>query len=263
MSTGFPVIALLLTFILLFPSCMTFQSGESGYGNDPVFSASSLPEEQYRALFDDFSSYSGSVALGISGPSENREKAIGKATEEALRYLAFNRGLAMEVRYSRSVNTSAGLNRFGTMSGGGTSDRLMDECASLMKIEKITWYGGRIGAAVFASVPGMERVDVPSDWRTRIPVKDGWNFAAASVSSSGKTMQDAIEGAIFRAAQYLLDADTGSVSVDVTLESTHKDGYENDTFQISGNRFSSFTVFALDYDSVSKQVYALVGSKNR
>lgn len=253
--------ASIIIISLLFPSCLTFSKAEPEVSESPLFNTSSLPDEQYEALFDAFSSYSGRVALGISGPYSDKEKAIGKATEEALRYLAFHKGLAMEVRYSKSIDTDKNLNRFGTLSGGGTSDRLLDECSKEMKIENITWYGGRIGAAVFASLPGMEKAKIPSSWKTQVPVIEGWNTAVSSVSASGKSMQDAIESAIFRASRYLLDADESSVNVDVTLENTHKNGYENDTFQISGNRFRSFTVLALDYDPVSKKVYALVGSK--
>lgn len=255
------VFALILFSCILFPSCMMLFRTEESLPTTPVFGSSDLPSDQYIALFREFSSFSGAVAMGISGPSTDRDRAVGKATEEALRYLAYNRGMAMEVRYGRTVDTSSRTDRFGTLSGGGTSDRIMEECASEMKIEKISWYGGRIGAAVFVSRPGMKKLTIPSDWMSNTPDIAGWNTASGSVASDGLSMQDAIETAIYRAARSLLDEDDRSVSVNVTLENTSSSSYSNDTFQISGNRFSSFTVLALGYDPVSGKVHALVGSR--
>ena len=228
-----------------------------------MFREDASPTEQYLRLFNDFNAYSGSAALGISGPMADKDKAIGTATFDALRYLTFNRGLAMEVRYSKTIDTDRSLIRFGTVSGGGTSDALLEECAQDVEIRNITWYGGRIGMAVFALLPGMDQADVPSNWRNSTPVMEGWNLAVGTYPSTGHSMREAMEGAVYRSAKRLLDVDGRSVNVDVTLEGTDTDSYRNDTFQISGNRFNSFTVFAFDYDPSTGYVYALTGSKNK
>ena len=267
MKTLKPPIIILLCIMVLLTSCTTTPSEVTGpseaTGTRPVFREDASPTEQYLRLFNDFNAYSGSAALGISGPMADKDKAIGTATFDALRYLTFNRGLAMEVRYSKTIDTDRSLIRFGTVSGGGTSDALLEECAQDVEIRNITWYGGRIGMAVFALLPGMDKAVVPSNWRTVTPVMEGWNLAVGTYPSTGHSMREAMEGAVYRSAKRLLDVDGRSVNVDVTLEGTDTDSYRNDTFQISGNRFNSFTVFAFDYDPSTGYVYALTGSKNK
>ena len=262
MKTSLSLSIILLCITVLLTSCTTTTSEVAV--TRPLFREDAAPTEQYLRLFSDFNAYSGSAVLGISGPMADKDKAIGIATYDALRYLAFNRGLAMEVRYSKTIDTDRSLIRFGTVSGGGTSDALIEECAYDVEIRNITWYGGRIGVAVFALLPGMDKANIPSDWRTVTPVMEGWNLSVGEYPSSGHPMREAIEGAVYRSAKGLLDVDERSVNVDVTLEGTDTDSYRNDTFQISGNKFNSFTVFALDYDPSSGYVYALTGSrKNR
>lgn len=261
MKTSLSLSILLLCITVLLTSCTTTTSEVAG--THPVFREDAAPTEQYLRLFSDFNAYCGSAVLGISGPMADKDKAIGTATFNALRYLTFNRGLAMEVRYSKTIDTDRSLIRFGTVSGGGTSDALLEECAYDVEIRNITWYGGRIGVAVFALIPGMDKANVPSNWRTVTPVMEGWNLSVGTYPSSGHSMREAIEGAVYRSAKGLLDVDERSVNVDVTLEGTDTDSYRNDTFQISGNKFNSFTVFAFDYDPSTGYVYALTGSRKK
>lgn len=251
----------LLGSAFLLMSCMTTPSND--IASTPVFTENTVPTEQYLRLFSDFNAYCGSAALGLSGPMTDVDKAIGTAMTDAMRYLAFNKGLAMEVRYSKTVDTDVLLTRFGSVSGGGTTDALLEECAHDAEIRNVTWYGGRIGVAVFAFLPGMNKENVPSNWRTGTPVMEGWNLAVGSYPSAGHSMREAIEGAIYRSARRLLDVDGRSLNVDVTFEGTDTDSYRNETFQISGNKFNSFTVFAFDYDPSTGYVYALTGSRKK
>ena len=240
-------------------SCATKASSEDTtiefYGSTPDW-------YQFKCLFDDFNSYKGSVALGISGPYSDKEEAIQAATDACLQMLAFNQGLAMEAKYSTITNTAQRANTFSSLVYGGTIDEYYTVAAASFEIVDVKWYGGKIGAAVFARLPGMTSLIYNTNWIEEIPNIKGWNTAVASSSDTYSNFSSAIEAATFRAAEALLNVDDTTINVDNTIEKATDTSYRKDAFSISGNKLQEFRVIAYQYDRESKKVYALVISRD-
>jgi len=96
--------------------------------------------------------------MSISGPSSNKENAIALATEKCVQYLAFYRGLAMQVDFGTVADSSKTKTSIEYNVIGGTADRKISEVSDEFEIVDIQWLGGRIGAVVFARLPEMKTI---------------------------------------------------------------------------------------------------------
>ena len=196
--------------------------------------------------------------MGISGPSSSEKKAITIATEKCVQYLAFYRGLAMQVDFGTVVDS----NRIDTSIEysviGGTADGKISEVAEEFEIVDIQWMGGRIGAVVFARLPEMSTIKTISKvLGDKIPNVTGRYVAVATSEGNYSHFTDAIEAATFRVAQALIDMHAGTVNVSNNIVSTTESQYRGDSFSISGNRLEGFAVLAYEYNIEDNKVYAL------
>jgi hypothetical protein len=216
----------------------------------------------YETLFSLFNGYRGSVCMGISGPEADKAKAVGIATERCLQYLAFYRGLAMQVNFGSIVDSDLkkAVNEYEII--GGTSDSVLLDAARDFEIIDVVWLGGKVGAVVFAKLPEMGGFwSVPHNWRNNAPEISGYNVVVATSEKSYSSIANAIEAATFRAAQALVDAHYGTVNVNNTIVESKDDHYRGDSYSIWGNRLEGFSVLAYEYDYEENRVYALAVSR--
>ncbi len=257
---------LVILLILLLCSCATEAAAkeeETDGIRDYNFNSSVPDSIQYGTLFDEYNKYDGRVALGISGPYVNREKAIATATVNCAQMLSFYRGLAMQT--DMSSITDEGIiygEDFDSYTFGGTSDSIFRKTASEMELVEVIWFGGNIGAAVFATLPEMEEVAWNESWNE--PDTDDDDRIIASDCSFGRyvSYQKAIEASVFQAAKELMQADKKGVNVNNTLIETTSRSYQNHSFSISGSKITEFTVVAFRYDEQDGKVHALVAASN-
>lgn len=214
--------------------------------------------QEYEELFSLFNSYGGSVCMGISGPNSNQEKAIEIATQRCVQYLAFYRGLAMQVDFGSVVDSNRTNASIDYNVIGGTADSKVTEAAMDFEIVDIQWLGGRIGAVVFARLPEMKAIKTVNHvLGTDVPKIKGRYVAVATSEVQYSNFADAIEAATFRVAQALIDIHEGTVNVSNNIVSTTQDMYRGDSFSISGNRLEGFAVLAYEYNMEDNKVYAL------
>lgn len=214
--------------------------------------------QEYDKLFSLFNSYGGSVCMGISGPVSDKNKAIEIATEKCVQYLAFYRGLAMQVDFgtvSDSTKNDASI-EYSVI--GGTVDSKITEVAEEFEIVNVQWLGGRIGAVVFARLPEMKTIKVVNQvLDDKTPKIKGRYVAVATSEISYSSFAEAIEAATFRVAQALIDIHVGTVNVSNNIVNTTESQYRGDSFSISGNRLEGFAVLAYEYSIEDNKVYAL------
>lgn len=248
---------MIATALLLSLCCCTTVSvgtSETGYYS----SWNTQNAEEYEKLFSLFNSYGGSVCMGISGPQADKERAIEIATQKCVQYLAFTRGLAMQVNFGSVTNS--GSEKIGLDYGviGGTSDALFNEVANEFEIVEVKWFGGKIGAAVFARLPGMASVKkVGAVLNSKTPEIRGRYVAVATSEFSYSDFADAIEAATFRVAEALIHSHTGTINVSNNITETTTNQYKSDSYSISGNRLEGFAVLAYEYNIEENKVYAL------
>ncbi len=196
--------------------------------------------------------------MGISGPNSSEDKAISIATEKCVQYLAFYRGLAMQVDFGTVVSSDRTDTSVEYSIVGGTVDSKISEVAEEFEIVDIKWLGGRIGAVVFARLPEMQMIKtVDKVLGGSVPEIKGRYVAVATSEVSYKNYADAIEAATFRVAQALIDKHSGTVNVSNNIVNTTETQYRGDSFSISGNRLEGFTVLAYEYNIEDNKVYAL------
>lgn len=196
--------------------------------------------------------------MGISGPSSNEEKAIAAATEKCVQYLAFYRGLAMQVDFGTVSDSNMTDTSIEYSIIGGTANRKFSEVAKEFEIVDIQWLGGRIGAVVFARLPEMQIIrPIEQVLGGKIPSINGRYVAIATSEVSYSNFADAIEAATFRVAQALIDMHVGTVNVSNSIVSTTETQYRGDSFSISGNKLEGFAVLAYEYNIADNKVYAL------
>lgn len=225
---------------------------------------SSVPDSiQYGELFREYNKYNGRVALGISGPYVNKRNAIEAATLNCVQMLSFYRGLAMETESSVIIDTSRYQNNFDTLTYGGTSDNIFQSTASDMEIVEVIWFGGDIGAAVFATLPEMKEIEWNGSWDEPISYDDNLFIALECSFNRYSTYKNAIEASVFRAAAKLMNSDINSLNVNNTMIETTESSYANQSFSISGSKLIGFTVLQLRYDDEIDKVYALVSAMKR
>lgn len=246
----FFVIVLLSLPILV--SCATVVSGDSA-------DEEKTDEELIRELFDDYASYRGSVAIGISGRHSDKANAVREATENCLQMLAFYRGLAFQADYDSRERTSSLGSYFSSRSVGGTVDSIYESASSDMQIVEVKWYGGAVGAAVFARLPEMKEITAweDGDWLEELPELDSLNAAAATSNRFYFFTDNAMEAAAFRTAQALLDEDDSTLTSSVTVVETDTHSYRSDSYSISGNRLRGFRILDYEYDGSNGRVWAL------
>ena len=244
--------------LLLICSCV-YTSTQSGGDVTTVSSAWYYRDyQEYEKLFSLFNSYGGSVCMGISGPSSNKDKAIEIATERCVQYLAFYRGLAMQVDFGSVVDSNRTNASIEYNVNGGTADSKVIEAAKEFEIVDVQWLGGRIGAVVFARLPEMKKIkSVNNVLGGDIPKINGRYVAVATSEVQYSDFADAIEAATFRVAQALIDIHEGTVNVSNNIVNTTQDKYRGDSFSISGNRLEGFAVLAYEYNMEDNKVYAL------
>ncbi len=260
-------LCLLLIALLLFSSCATKKTGAGKEETDEIpdyaFNSSVPDSVQYETLFEEYNKYGGSVAMGISGPYVNRENAIAAATLNCVQMLSFYRGLAMQTDMSAMTDDGTLYGEdFDSLTIGGTSDAIFRRTAAEMEIVEVIWFGGNIGAAVFATLPEMEEVEWNESWDD--PEADSDDRIIASDCSYGKyaSYKKAIEASVFQAAKELMQVDANGVNVNNTLIETTTRSYQNHSYSISGSRMEDFTVVAFRYDAESGKVHALVAASN-
>lgn len=254
----------LLTLILLC-SCMTVSSsGENTDGYLHYEFNSSVPDSvQYEKLFDEYNKYGGRVALGISGPYVNKENAVAAATLNCVQMLSFYKGLAMQTDMSTITNDGSSYRSdFDALTIGGTSDAIFQETAEEMIIVKVIWFGGNIGAAVFATLPEMKTVLWNLSWDEPESRSDAVIIAADCSYGRYTSYRKAIEASVFQAAKRLTQIDGKSVNVNNTLMDTTAERYQNHSYSISGNKLKDFTVVAFRYEAGEGKVYALAAASN-
>lgn len=254
--------------LLMIPALMVLGVGcvgVQGHHTTPVFDSTTPVSVQLGSVFDEYNGYQGSVCVGISGPYTSKSKAVSVATENCLQMLSYYVGIAMQAEYGHVVRTVKGIDHLDTTIFGGTSDEIYRQTAERMEIVDIRWYGGKIGAAVFATVPGMARIkwEETSDWMKRTPEVPGFHAVVASSNRSYADMVKAIEAATFRAAQAMLDTVASNINVTYDIQSVHHDQYMRDLYSISGVRMDGFVVLRYGYDEQSGSVCALAVTKKR
>lgn len=196
--------------------------------------------------------------MGISGPNSDKDKAIEVATEKCVQYLAFYRGLAMQVDFGTVASSSGTSPSIEYNVIGGTADSMIIEVAEEFEIIDIRWLGGRIGAVVFARLPEMRTIKIANQvLDSEIPNINGRYVAVATSEQSYSNFADAIEAATFRVAQTLIDMHSGTVNVSNNIINTTETQYRGDSFSISGNRLEGFAVLAYEYNIEDNKVYAL------
>ena len=196
--------------------------------------------------------------MGISGPYANKEKAIEVATEKCVQYLAFSRALAMQVNFGSVLGSEINGAHIEYDVFGGTSDSIFNEVAEQFEIVDIEWLGGKIGAVVFARLPGMETIrKVSRILDETAPEINGFYVAVSTSQSSYSGFPDAIEAATFRVAESLIDVHKGTINVSNNIIETTTDQYRGDSYSISGNRIEGFAVLAYEYSIKENKVYAL------
>ena len=257
---------LVILLILLPCSCVTkvvVAEDEADEILDYNFNSSVPDSVQYGTLFDEYNKYGGRVALGISGPYVNRENAIAAATLNCAQMLSFYRGLAMQTDMSSMTDDGIIYGEdFDSYTIGGTSDSIFQKTAAEMEIVEVIWFGGNIGAAVFATLPGMKEVGWNKSWNE--PDTDDDDRIIASDCSYGRyvSYKKAIEASVFQAAKELMQADKKGVNVNNTLLETTTRSYQNHSYSISGSKMKEFTVVAFRYGTQDGKVHALVAASN-
>lgn len=245
-------VSILLLFVLLsLCSCVSTSS---------IVDYSSLSDsELIQCLFDDYSAYKGSVCMGISGPYSNKTTAVSVATQNCLQILAFYRGLAVQTDYNSIIRSSEAEDLFSSDSFAGTVDSVYESVASEMEIVDVKWYGGCVGAVVFAKLPEMKGVSSWKDcnWLEQVPELDGYYVAVATSDKTYSFLNSSIEAATFRTAQRLLDENKDTITVSVSNVETDSKSYNEDSYSISGNRISEFLILDYEYDALTNKVYAL------
>lgn len=243
-------LGLLLSLIAVLASCTSLQPTNNPFRETDA--------SEYKNLFSIFNSYQGSVCMGISGPYGDMEKAFEVATRRCLQYLAFYRGLAIQVDFGTVLGNGEKEQITNHSVIGGTSDSLFLDAAKDMEIVKAVWLGGRIGAVVFARLPEMERI-------RNLKSSNSYNYGLISVlATSEKTyssIADAIEAATFRAAQALIAECSSTVIVDNTLIEVTPENYRKDNYSISALKMEGFTVLSYEYNIEEDKVYALAVCK--
>ncbi len=260
---------MIILLVSVFLGCSTTEETASPSPEEKtsrVFNSSMSLSYELNTVFSKYNSYNGSVCLGVSGPVAGRYEAIKAATRNALQFLAFSQGLAMQTNSGAVIRTSADLEDFDADTFGGTADRIYEEAASRMEIEKVEWYADRIGAVVYARLPEMEMVNWSGEnWMEKTPVIEGYNVAVASSELVYSSAVTAIEAATFRVAQALLDVDRRTITVTNSKVETglEEDSsfYSKDMYTISGNRLEGFRVLSYYYDESTQKVFALGISK--
>lgn len=213
---------------------------------------------EYDKLFSLFNAYGGSVCMGISGPYSDKNKAIAVATEKCVQYLAFYKGLAMQVDFGSVVVSSNNKTSVEHNVIGGTVNEKISEVVNEFEIVDVQWLGGKIGAVVFARLPEMGRIkSITKVLGRTIPSIDGKYVAVATSEVSYSSFADAIEAATFRVAQTLIDLHKGTVSVSNSIVDLETTKYRGDAYSISGNRLEGFAVLAFEYNVSDGKVYAL------
>ena len=220
--------------------------------------------KQYGALFSAYNKYNGRVAMGISGPYAyaNLDDAIAQATYNCAQMLSFYRGLAIQTDMSTTIGVSSlSENNFGSFSIGGTSDEIFQKTTEDMEIVEITWFGGNIGVAVFATLPEMREVNWNYSWEK--PKTEDQNLIIASECSykNYSKYANAIEAAAFSVAVKLAQIDQNSINVNNTLIETTEDSFQNQSYSISGSKLEGFTIVAFVYDQGSRKVYAVAAAR--
>ena len=214
--------------------------------------------DEYEKLFSVYNSYQGSVCMGISGPYEDKDKAMIVATGRCLQYLAFFRGLAVQVDFGSIVANGIEEKVTDYSVLGGTSDSIYLETAKDMQIVKSLWFGGKIGAVVFARLPEMKRIRISKNNADSV---SGLVTVYATSEKTYSDFSDAIEAATFRAAQSLLAECSSTVNVDNTLIESKSDSFRKDSYSISALRIEGFTVISYEYSIEEDKVYAFVACK--
>lgn len=249
---------LIISLLLLGASCALFQSTQS-----TVFTSSTPIEEQLAVLFGEYDRYNGSVCVGISGPYASKSRAVTVATERCLQTLSFYSGLAMQAEAGLVVQTASDIEHFNSTVFGGTSDAVYERTAARMEIVDVQWYGGKIGAAVFARLPEMEPIPWTrkNNWVEQPPEIPGFTVAATSASRSYSDLAQAIEAATFRSAEALLNIAATNVTVTHDIQQVRTDQYKRDLYSISGIKMDGFVVLSYRYDVPTGRVYALAVTK--
>lgn len=250
---------ILIVLVAVLSGCATAGPRPVGEGPEIV-----TVEQEYGELFAVYNSYGGSVCMGISGPMYDRADAVAKATLNCLQYLALSRRFAMQVEFG--TVTDSGFDKVFTERGaiGGTADRIYEEAAQQMEIVDVLWFGGSVGAAVFARLPEMTPIRTEQKViGISIPEIASYNVAVSSSESSYQGFAEAIEAATFRVAQALMDTDTGTLNVNNTITVTTADHYRSDSYSVFGGRYDGFYVLAYEYNPADKKVYALAALKKQ
>lgn len=196
--------------------------------------------------------------MGISGPYTNKEKAFNVAASRCLQFLAFYRGLAVQIDLGSTIdsNGSEMISDYSVV--GGTSDKLILETAKDMEIVETLWLGGKVGAVVFARVPEMKSIRFPKDASS---FRFGYVSAYATSEKTYSSFVDAIEAATFRASQALLSSCISTVIVDSSFVEATSEHYSKTSFSISGLKMKGFTVLSYEYNPEERKVYAFVVCK--
>ena len=252
-------LAFLIVGTLFFLCSCVYTSNQQGKVDSNVSSAWYYRDyQEYEKLFSLFNSYGGSVCMGISGPNSHKDKAIEIATERCVQYLAFYRGLAMQVDFGSVVDSTRTETAIEYNVIGGTADSKVSEAAEDFEIVDVQWLGGRIGAVVFARLPEMKKIKTVNHvLGSDTPKINGRYVAVATSEVRYSNFADAIEAATFRVAQALIDIHEGTVNVSNNIVNTTQDKYRGDSFSISGNRLEGFAVLAYEYNMEDNKVYAL------
>lgn len=249
---------LFFLFLLLLSSCVTINSSVDEQKGDYNFNSSVSDSVQYEALFSEYNKYNGRVAVGISGPYVNKENAIVAATLNCVQMLSFCRGLVMQTDMSTMIGvTSTSENYFESFTIAGTSDGIFQKTAEDMEIVEVIWFGGNIGAAVFATLPEMRAINWNSSWEN--PESSDPTIILSCDTSYGRyaKYKNAIEASVFRAAMKLCQLDQHNVNVNNTIIDTTANSFQNQSYSISGNKMKGFSIVSFRYDEDSGKVYAI------
>lgn len=212
-------------------------------------------EDQLDKVFADFEEFNGSVCLGISGPYEDKTKAILKATDNCAEMLAISKALIMQDDIEIKVDTSRNKDSFNLKSIGIYDDSIYHNALNTMEILDIKWYGGDIGAVVYAKL--AEPIDWSHDtnWITNKIIINGFNCDVGQTFEY-YYIQDSLEAAAFDAAVNLsLSESTLTISDSYTVITDKSMTQHID--QISVDSISDFRILSFEYDKDTRTYYAL------
>lgn len=244
--------------LVILTSCTTILSNKKVNIVDASAFAKYSFNKLISAVFDRYASYGGTVFMGISGPYTDKKKAIEVATTNCLKMASLYEQLTVTSDITMAMDSKYPYESFKEKASA-----TYDETSSNIEILDVVWYGGEIGAVVFASAKELEPTYLNNNTSLKI---NSYEEIPGFYSSVGETseyyyIQDSIEAAAFYAASNILMQHQNTVtSVDEYIE-TKLNSVKSSSEQLNYNNLKAFKVLKYEYDELTHKYYALAISK--